>query len=293
MSSVDLFLAQKEYGMRIQIDNLHFTYPSGVEALRGVSLALEPGEQAAIVGQNGAGKTTLVRHLNGLLQPTQGTVRIGDWLTAKTSVAKLAARVGYVFQNPDDQLFKGNVRDEVKFGPSNLGLALEQIEAQVDEALALLELTDKAEVNPYDLTPTWRKRVTIAAILAMNTPIIILDEPTTGQDHRSVQHLAGLIQHLRELGKTIIAISHDIDFVAENFRRIIVMGQGRILLDGSAESVFAQEEILGRTYVQPPQLARLGSRLELGQVVYTADDFMVVYHHKKSQTTSNPPISGG
>ena len=119
--------------MRIQIDNLHFTYPSGVEALRGVSLTLESGELVAIVGQNGAGKTTLVRHLNGLLQPTRGVIRIGDWLTHETSVAKLAARIGYVFQNPDDQLFKGNVRDEVKFGPTNLGLAPERIEAQVQK----------------------------------------------------------------------------------------------------------------------------------------------------------------
>jgi energy-coupling factor transport system ATP-binding protein len=264
--------------MRIEIDNLHYTYPSGVEALRGVSLALEPGEHVAIVGQNGAGKTTLVRHLNGLLQPTRGAVRIGDWFTHQTSVAKLAARVGYVFQNPDEQLFKGNVREEVEFGPTNLGLASAQIEAQVDEALALLELSDKVEVNPYDLTPTWRKRIAIAAVLAMNTPIIVLDEPTTGQDHHSVQHLGDLIQHLHAQHKTVIAISHDIDFVAENFGRIIVMGQGRVLLDGSAETVFAQEEVLGSTYVQPPQLVRLANRLDLGQVVYTADRFMAAYH---------------
>lgn len=269
--------------MRIEIDNLHFTYPSGVEALRGVSLVIEPGEHVAIVGQNGAGKTTLVRHFNGLLQPTRGAVRIGDWFTHETSVAKLAARVGYVFQNPDDQLFKGNVREEVKFGPTNLGLASEQIEAQVDGALALLELTDKVEVNPYDLTPTWRKRVAIAAVLAMDTPIIVLDEPSTGQDHRSVQHLSGLIQGLYERNKTVIAISHDIDFVAENFSRIIVMGQGRVLLDGTAETVFAQEEILNSTYVELPQLARLGRRLELGPVVYTPDGFLKAYRQKNFQ----------
>jgi energy-coupling factor transport system ATP-binding protein len=223
----------------------------------------------------------LVRHLNGLLQPTRGTVRIGDLLTGDSSVAKLAARVGYVFQNPDDQLFKANVRDEVKFGPSNLGFAPERVEAQVDETMALLELTDKAAVNPYDLTPTWRKRVAVAAILAMDTPIVVLDEPTTGQDHRSVQHLAGLIRQLRERGKTIIAISHDIDFVAENFARIVVMGQGRVLLDGPAETVFAQEEILSSTFVQPPQLTRLGKRLELGRVVYTVERFLNAYHHEK------------
>lgn len=268
--------------MHIQIEALHFSYPSGVEALRGVSLAIAPGEQIAIVGQNGAGKTTLVRHLNGLLHPTRGTVRIGDWLTHQTSVAKLATRVGYVFQNPDDQLFKSKVKDEVSFGPSNLGFKPEQVEAQVQEALALLELEDKAEANPYDLTPAWRKRVAIAAVLAMHTPIIILDEPTTGQDYRSAQHLAGLIHYLRERGQTVIAISHDIDFVAENFARIIVMGQGQLLLDGPAETVFAQDELLTRTDVQPPQLTRLASRLELGQIVYTVDGFLAAYKHKKS-----------
>jgi energy-coupling factor transport system ATP-binding protein len=275
--------------MRIQIDNLHFTYPSGVEALRGVSLAVEPGEHVAIVGQNGAGKTTLVRHLNGLLLPSSGAVRIGEWLTRDASVAKLASRVGYVFQNPDDQLFKNNVRDEVKFGPANLGFTPQQVEAQVDEALTLLELSDKAPTNPYDLTPTWRKRIAIAAILAMATPIIVLDEPTTGQDYHSVQHLAGLIRHLREQGKTIIAISHDIDFVAENFARILVMGQGRVLLDGPAKTVFAQEEILTSTYVQPPQLTRLGNRLGLGQVVYTTEGFLEAFYDKNH----TPPISGG
>lgn len=280
--------------MQIHIDNLHFTYPSGVQALQGVSLTIEPGEQVAIVGQNGAGKTTLVRHLNGLLLPSSGSVRIGDWLTNDSSVAKLAGRVGYVFQNPDDQLFKGNVRDEVKFGPANLGFIPEQIEAQVDDALARLELTEKASVNPYDLTPTWRKRVAIAAILAMNTPIIILDEPTTGQDHHSVQHLAGLIQHLRQQGKTVIAISHDIDFVAENFDRIVVMGQGRVLLNGPAEAIFAEEEILNSTYVQPPQLARLAGRLELGQGVYTIDGFLAAYQQRKSSVAPVvPPLSEG
>lgn len=266
--------------MRIQIEELYFTYPSGVEALCGVSLTIEPGELVAIIGQNGAGKTTLVKHLNGLLRPTRGKVHIGDWLTDDQSVARLAARVGYVFQNPDDQLFKGNVHDEVTFGPANLGFPAERVETLVQDAMDLLELSDKANTNPYDLTPTWRKRVAIAAIIAMDTPIVVLDEPTTGQDYRNIQDLACLIQVLRDHGKTVIAISHDIDFVAENFARIVVMGQGRVLLDGKAEDVFPHEEILGSTYVQPPQLTRLGSRLELGQVVCTVEGFLNAYHDK-------------
>lgn len=260
--------------MRIQIEGLHFTYPSNVEALRGVSLTIEPGEQVAIVGQNGAGKTTLVKHLNGLLRPTSGTVRIGDWLTDEHSVAQLAARVGYVFQNSDDQLFKSSIHDEVMFGPTNLGFPPERVEALVRSAMALLELSDKADTNPYDLTPTWRKRVAIAAIIAMDTPIVVLDEPTTGQDYRSICDLADVVRCLREGHKTVIAISHDIDFIAETFARIVVMGQGQVLLDGTADEVFPQEEILDSTYVQPPQLTRLGNRLGLDRVVYTVDDFL-------------------
>ncbi|MCX6046798.1 MAG: ABC transporter ATP-binding protein [Chloroflexi bacterium] len=260
--------------MRIAIENLHFTYPSGVVALRNVTLAIEAGEQLAIIGQNGSGKTTLIKQLNGLLRPSQGTVRIGDWLTTEHSVAKMAARVGYVFQNPDDQLFKGTVRDEVRFGPGNLGFPAEKIELLVQQALTLLELTDKADVNPYDLTATWRKRVAMAAVLAMDTPIVIFDEPTTGQDYQSVQRLAQIFQTLHEQGKTVIAISHDIDFVAENFSRIVVMGQGQVLLDGPAQTVFAQAEVLNSTDVEPPQLTRLGQRLAIGPVVYTVENFL-------------------
>jgi energy-coupling factor transport system ATP-binding protein len=260
--------------MRIQIEGLHFTYPSGVEALRGVSLTIESGEQVAIVGQNGAGKTTLVKHLNGLLRPTSGTVHIGDWPTDDHSVAQLAARVGYVFQNPDDQIFKGNVRDEVAFGPTNLGFSPERVEALVRDAMALLELSDEARTNPYDLSPSWRKRVAIAAVIAMDTPIVVLDEPTTGQDYRNIRELAEVVRFLREQHKTVITISHDIDFVAESFTRIVVMGQGQVLLDGTADEVFQQEEILNSTYVQPPQLTRLGNRLRLGRIVYTTDGFL-------------------
>src|SRR5512144_330169 len=143
--------------MKIEISNLYFSYPTGVEALRGVSLTIASGEQVAIVGQNGAGKTTLVKHLNGLLQPRRGRVMIGDWDTTKFSVAKLASRVGYVFQNPDEQLFSKNVGAEVAFGPRNLGFNGDQLQASVKAALALTELSEKTEKNPYDLSAAWRK----------------------------------------------------------------------------------------------------------------------------------------
>lgn len=260
--------------MKIEIKDLRFTYPTGLEALRGISLNIEAGEQVAIVGQNGAGKTTLVRHFNGLLQPTSGEVKIGDWDTRNYSVAKLAARVGYVFQNPDDQLFSRDVKTEVAFGPKNLGYSNEQVEAQVKEALAMTELSAKTETNPYDLSPAWRKMVAIASIIAMDTPIVIFDEPTTGQDAANIARIANVIRVLRGRGRTVVTITHDIDFCAENFERVIALSQGQILLDGKANEVLGQEDVLAQTYVDPPQLTRLGKRLGFKETVRNEDEFL-------------------
>lgn len=265
--------------MNIEIKDLHFTYPTGLEALGGISLVIESGEQVAIVGQNGAGKTTLVKHLNGLLQPTSGQVLIGDWDTTKYSVAKLASRVGYVFQNPDEQLFSKNVGVEVAFGPRNLMFKEEQLQALVKDALALTELSDKTETNPYDLSATWRKMVAVASIISMDTDIVILDEPTTGQDAGNVARIANVIAELQKRGKTVITITHDIDFCAENFERVIVMSQGTILLDGKTNDVLGQEEILATTYVDPPQLTRLGKRLGFKDTVRNQEEFLAQLSH--------------
>jgi energy-coupling factor transport system ATP-binding protein len=260
--------------MKIEISDLHFTYPAGVEALRGISLSIGEGEQVAIVGQNGAGKTTLVKHLNGLLQPTKGSVLIGDWDTKKYSVSKLAARVGYVFQNPDEQLFSKDVGAEVAFGPRNLGFGGGQLQTLLHDALALTELSDKTATNPYDLSPTWRKMVAIASVIAMDTPIVIFDEPTTGQDAMNIARIANVIKALRERGKTVITITHDIDFCAENFERVIALSQGKVLLDGQANEVLGQDEILATTYVDPPQLTRLGKRLGFKTTVRNQREFL-------------------
>src|SRR5215203_4651236 len=260
--------------MNIQISDLNFTYPTGVQALRGISLTIESGEQVAIVGQNGSGKTTLVKHLNGLLRPTSGKVLIGGWDTKDHSVAKLAHRVGYVFQNPDEQLFSKNVGAEVAFGPKNLARSGEQVQALVKDALSLTELSDKTETNPYDLSPTWRKMVAIASIIAMDTPIVIFDEPTTGQDAANIARIANVIKTLRERGRTVITITHDIDFCAENFERVIAMSQGQVLLDGKANDVFSQEAALATTFVDPPQLTRLGKRLGFEHTVRNQAEFL-------------------
>ena len=260
--------------MKIRISDLHFTYPTGVDALQGISLTIEPGEQVAIIGQNGAGKTTLVKHLNGLLQPTHGQVLIADWDTKEHSVAKLARRVGYVFQNPDEQLFSKNVGTEIAFGPRNLGYDADRVEALVRDALALTELSDKVDTNPYDLSATWRKMVALASVISMDTDIVIFDEPSTGQDAVNIARIANVIKTLRERGRTVITITHDIDFCAENFERVIALSQGRILLDGQANEVLGQEEILATTDVDPPQLTRLGKRLGFKKTVRSQDEFL-------------------
>jgi energy-coupling factor transport system ATP-binding protein len=262
--------------MNINITDLHFTYPTGLEALQSVSLNIDSGEQVAIVGQNGAGKTTLVRHFNGLLKPTSGSVTIGDWDTTKYSVAKLASRVGYVFQNPDEQLFSRDVLTEIEFGPKNLGYKKNKIDELVERALVLTELTDKKETNPYDLSPTWRKMVALASIIAMDTPIVIFDEPTTGQDFTNVTRIANVIAELKKEGKTVITITHDIDFCAENFERVIALSNGKVLLDGEVHEVLGQEEILAQTYVDPPQLTRLGKLLNLKEAVINQEEFLSV-----------------
>lgn len=250
----------------IVVRQVSFTYESGVTALDDVSLQISAGESVALIGQNGAGKTTLARHLNGLLRPTSGTVHIGDWATHEHTVAEMAQRVGYVFQNPEHQIFKRSVRDEVEFGPRNLGFDPARVEKQTNEALAATGLTEVATTHPHDLMPSQRKLVAIASVLAMDTPVVVLDEPTTGQDARGLEMIEQIVTDLRARGRTLITISHDIDFCADNCHRMVVLQGGRILLDDLPETIFAHPDILAQSAVEPPQLARLGERLGLGPI---------------------------
>lgn len=260
--------------MDLQVNSLVHTYPSGVEAVRGVSFEVQSGESIAIIGQNGAGKTTLVKHFNGLLTPSQGEVRIGDWDTRERSVAQLASRVGYVFQNPDDQLFKSSVMEEIKFGPQNLGWSAARVREAAQRALETVGLTDSASVHPYDLNPGQRKLVTIASILAMDTPILIFDEPTTGQDYRGVELVGRIVEEALREGKTVVVITHDIDFAAEHTARVLVMAEGQVLLDGPARETLSQTEVLAKTYVEPPQLLRLAFELRMGEKPLTVEEFI-------------------
>ncbi len=260
--------------MDVQVRDLGYVYPTGVEALSDMTLDLAAGEAVAIVGQNGAGKTTLVKHFVGLLRPTRGEVRVGDWDTRTKSVAQLAARVGYVFQNPDDQLFSRTVEQEIAFGPRNMGLSGDNARVRIASAAEVTGLAGMVDRHPYDLMPAQRKFVALASVLAMETPIVVLDEPTTGQDAAGVERIGSIVEWLRGEGKTVIAITHDIDFCAEHFPRVVVMGQGRVLLDGDARHVLAQADVLAQTYVEPPQLARLALRLGAHRAPRSVDEFL-------------------
>ncbi len=250
----------------IRLEELGFVYPDGTRALTEVDLTFAPGQSAAIVGQNGSGKSTLARHLNGLLRPTEGRVLHDGQDIAGQRVAALAARVGIVFQNPDRQIFAGNVRDEVSFGPRILGRKEADAVAAGTAALENVGLSESVDANPYDLGYSRRKLLAIASVLAMDTPVVVLDEPTTGQDARGVERVQRVIANLVDDGRTVVAISHDMRFVAESFARVVVMGGGRVLLDGSPAEVFAETAwpVLASTYLEPPYAARVGARLGLG-----------------------------
>ena len=250
----------------IAVEAVSFRYPDGTKALEDVDLLVERGERLAIIGQNGSGKSTLVRQLNGLLRPTSGRVLIDDVDAAGQHVAHLAAKVGLVFQNPDRQIFAAKVRSEVAFGPRNLGMAGAEVERTVYAALESVGLTDQADTNPYDLGYSRRKLLALASILAMRTPIVVLDEPTTGQDARGVARIQQIVAELDEAGRTVITISHDMRFVAESFERVIVMRAGGIILDGTPAEVFAEAAwpALASTYVEPPLAARVGAKAGVG-----------------------------
>lgn len=244
-----------------QVQDLRFSYVKGREVLHGLNLALDH-RPTAIIGQNGAGKTTLVRVLKGLLKPDSGEIRYqGENLETKT-VAELASRVGYVFQNPDDQIFKYKVLEEVMFGPLNIGMSQQEAEACAHEALRMVGLDEKADENPYDLELSDRKMVAIASVLAMNTDVIILDEPTIAQSWNGREKIREIIQTQAAQGKLVIAILHDMDFVANSFARVIAMAHGEILADGAPAEVFRNHPVLEKAALAAPPLYELLEELE-------------------------------
>ena len=256
----------------INFENVGFAYPNGYSAVEDVSFEIEKGENIAIVGQNGAGKTTTVKMINGLLKPTSGKVVVADMDTKDFTTAALSKKAGYVFQNPDDQIFKYHVIDEVMFGPQNIGMTKEQAKEKAVAALKLVGLEQLADENPYDLELSERKLVAIASVLAMDTKVLILDEPTIAQDWKGRKIIQKMIRDLSSHGKTVIAILHDMDFVAESFERVIVMAHGKVLADGTKEEVFAQKDVLEQARIDQPYLTKLCQQLGYRKLYFSLKD---------------------
>ncbi len=270
----------------IRVEDIHYFYPNGVHALRGVTLNIHKGEFIALLGQNGSGKTTLAKHLNGLLVPHKGRVLVKGIDTRKVSVAKIAKIVGYVFQNPEHQIFAKTIFDEIAFGLRNIGVPEDEIEKRVIEALKIVDLNKPLDMNPHFLSTGEKHRLAIASVLAMKPEVIILDEPTTGLDYKRSRQLMELIKRLHEQGHTIILITHDMAFAAEYSTRTIILHEGKVIADGPTKEVFTQLDLLAKSSLKPPQITLLAIELykrgypipkEIMSVKEMVNEFLKIY----------------
>lgn len=253
----------------ISVRGLEHTYKSGVKALKGVDLSVYENEIISIVGQNGSGKTTLVRHFNGLLRPTAGTVELFGQPTEKMGVSEMSRRVGYVFQNPNHQIFCTTVREELEVAPKNFKIPQAEYTQAIDRVVALMGIGDILDKNPLMLDYTTKKIVTIASVLVFNPEILIMDEPTGGLDEAGRVMLNEITELVHREGHTVIMISHDMDYVAEHSGRVVVMAQGEVIGDDLPERVFAQRELLAKAQIEPPQIAQLDAWLDKSNVNIT------------------------
>lgn len=269
--------------MKIETRNLVYEYSSTSRAIDSVNLSIEGNEPVAIIGQNGAGKTTLVKHFNGILRPTSGTVLVNNTDINRRDTADWAATVGYVFQNSDDQLFLESVRKEFVFGPEQIGMEQSYIDNRIDNIANLVGLSGKLDTHPFDLSPTEKKFCAIGSVLMMNPEIVIFDEPTCGQDKIGNERLRHIIRAMIDDDKLCITVSHDMKFVAENFSRVIVMCSGKILLDEKTTKVFSRPDILQRTYVAPPPITRVAQGAGFKETVVTMPAFISAFNKERSQ----------
>jgi len=245
----------------IETRDLSYSYPGGISALSSVNLDIRQGEFVAIIGSNGSGKTTLVKHFNGLLKPSQGHVMVDGLDTRTTRVSELSRIVGFVFQNPDHQIFAYSVWEEASFGLKLHKLDAETVERQTTEALQAVSLDELRDRHPRALSRGQRQRLATASILALRTPVLVLDEPTTGQDFLSRRQIMALAVELHAEGRTVLMVTHDMALVAEYATRVIVMQDGAAVCDDSPDEVFKQDEVLKSTGLDLPPAAKIARGL--------------------------------
>ena len=247
----------------LEVEGVDFTYPGERRALSGVSLTIRRGDFVALIGQNGSGKTTLAKCLNGLLRPQHGVVRLRGADLAGQPLNRVAADVGYVFQNPDHQIFAASVREEVAFALHNFGYAPDAVERRTHDALTAVDLSGSEAVDPFLLGKGQRQRLAVASFLALEPAVLILDEPTTGLDYREQRRMMDLLARLHAQGMTLIVITHTPWVVAQYARRGVLMQTGRVVFDGPLRELFADQELLERCHFRVPVVTRLGRRLGL------------------------------
>lgn len=233
----------------LTVTGVEFAYPDGHRALAGVDLVVEVGQRVAVLGPNGAGKTTMALHLNGILEATAGSVTVGELTLTQQTVGEIRRRIGLVFQDPDDQLFMPTVRDDVAFGPANLGLSGDQLDERVSEALGAVEADHLADRAPHHLSGGERRRVAIATVLAMRPDLLVLDEPTAGLDPAARREVLDL---LAGLDITQLIITHDLPFALELCDRSVIMNGGRIVADGATRDILSNEDVLAANRLELP-----------------------------------------
>jgi len=275
----------------IRVRDLWYRYNGNTTALRGLDLEIAAGDFVAFIGQNGSGKTTLVKHFNGLLKPARGSVQIHGQETAGLSVGQLARQVGYVFQNPDHQIFNATVRKEIAFGPKNLGLSAGEIDERVAETLALFRLEAYADAPPALLGYGLRRKVGVASVYAMHPPVFILDEPTAGLDWQGTRELLLLLTDMNDRGHTILLVTHDMRIVAEYAHRTVILHEGQLLAYGETCSVFRHSHLLTGARIEPPQITQLAHRLSpwgMPGNLLTVDAFLNAFqtHMGRQETDS-------
>jgi energy-coupling factor transporter ATP-binding protein EcfA2 len=269
----------------IVVEDLWFQYTDEIVALRGIDLKIPRGTFAAVLGQNGSGKTTLVKHFNGLLRPKKGRILVNDEDAAQCSIGQLARSVGYVFQNPDHQLFSPTVREEIEFGPRNLGLSAEEVARRTDRTLEYFGLAERADEPPALLGFGLRRKISIAAVYSMRPDILILDEPTTGLDWQSTLDMIHLLQDLHRSGHTILLITHDMKVATMFTELTLVLCDGKVLLFQDTRSVFRQTDILRKTQIEPPQITELANRMRplgMPEGVLTVKECFTAYRQLRS-----------